>query len=111
MFIFFTLYLLIYKISYDKISYNYKLTSLVIYIIQLSSYTYTFLKNPGIPKKELEILDINNNNDHLYVNLSLNETLKEIKDHKICRICNIIIHKNINTNHCIDCDVCIEGIN
>ena len=77
-----------------------KVIGLIIYLIQITCYTYTFLKNPGIPTKRFE-LDYNDN---------LNETLKEIKSYKICEICNIIMDKNLNTKHCDDCEVCIEGI-
>ena len=87
-----------YKTFEDKISISVKFLSFMIYLIQISCYTYTFLKNPGIPGREMEL-------DNIY----LKEVLKGIKNYRICKVCNVIMNRNKDTNHCDDCNVCIEG--
>jgi hypothetical protein len=74
-----------------------RVIGLCIYLLQVSSYTYTFLINPGIPKKDKHI--------------SLNDTDEKMKiGYKYCSQCRILVEQNTNTQHCDDCNVCIEGI-
>jgi len=82
----------------DKISIWVRLLGFFIYSIHMSSYLFTFLKNPGIPAQELEL-----------ENSELKEVLKGIKNYRICKVCNVIMNRNKETNHCDDCGVCIEG--
>ena len=70
----------------------------MIYLTQLSSYTYCALINPGIPKRNM---NLENNN--------IGEITKEIRNYRICKICNILMNKDENTCHCEDCGTCIEG--
>lgn len=65
----------------------------IIYLLQISSYTYTFLANPGLPDRSLSLQIAEN---------------KEING-KICEKCGIIIPKGQGVVHCDDCNVCIIG--
>ena len=76
----------------------FKIVGICLYFLQTFSYTYTFLINPGIPRKNSSI----NLND-------INQSYKE--GYKFCNQCRILMHLDTNTNHCDDCNVCIEGIN
>jgi hypothetical protein len=87
-----------YKTFDNKISVWIKLLGFFLYLIHIISYAYTALKNPGIPKQEMEL-----------ENSDLKEVLKKIKNYKICKICNVIMNRNKDTNHCDDCGICIEG--
>lgn len=87
-----------YKTFDEKISVWIKVLGFVIYLIHMICYIYTVLKNPGIPAQEMEL-----------ENSDLKEVLKGIKNYKICKICNVIMNRNKETNHCEDCGVCIEG--
>ncbi len=74
-----------------------KLIGLGLYFLQIGSYTYTFLINPGIPKKDKHI--------------SLNDTDEKMRiGYRFCSQCRILIEENSDTRHCDDCNVCIEGI-
>jgi hypothetical protein len=53
------------------------------------------LINPGLPKKEM--------------NLKYSVKDLNIKNFRICPICNVIMNLDDNTSHCEDCNVCIEG--
>lgn len=82
---------------WNKLSDISKFFGLLIYFIQITSYSYTALVNPGIPKNNLDI------------DGDLREILKNIKNYRICKICNVIMNKDENTMHCDDCKTCIEG--
>lgn len=73
-----------------------KVFGLMIYFIQIGSYTYTVFINPGIPKRSMSIY-------HVQQNLN-------VKNFRICNICNIIMNMDENTAHCDDCNICIEGM-
>ncbi len=64
---------------------------LIISLIQITSYVYTALINPGLPKHEYEkmiVYDIN---------------IRKCKD------CGMFINLKELTFHCYECGVCIEG--
>jgi hypothetical protein len=72
---------------------------LLIWIIQSSSYVYTAISNPGIPKREM----------NFYLKeLQPRDGLKTA-NFRICSVCNFIMNLDENTEHCDDCNVCIEG--
>jgi hypothetical protein len=66
----------------------------VISLVQILSYSYTALANPGIPNKVFAISNLNAIN---------------IKNKKICTKCQIVLIPEHNVEHCSDCGVCIEG--
>jgi hypothetical protein len=68
----------------------------MIYITQVFSYSYTFLVNPGIPRKSTSLQDSNPN--------------KLKTGYRFCNQCRLLTKIDDNTNHCDDCNVCIEGI-
>jgi hypothetical protein len=70
----------------------YRTIGIFIYFAQFLSYTYTFLKNPGLPKYNLVP-------DEVSPNAGVN----------FCQECRIYIDKNKKVKHCPDCNVCIEG--
>ena len=65
------------------------------YIIFITSYIYTALINPGIPKREHYIKN--------YKNKKI-----DITQWKKCLKCNILIPKSFKTVHCNDCKVCVR---
>lgn len=83
---------------WNKLSDILKFFGFMIYAIQITSYSYCALRNPGIPKNNLDI------------DGDVHESLKNIKNYRICKICNVIMNKDVNTMHCDECDTCIEGI-
>ena len=82
--------------AWNHLNYFIRLIVIIIFVSQISSYTYTFLVNPGIPRK----------ND----NFKLEDSENNLKQgYKFCNQCKIILKLDSNTNHCQDCNVCIEG--
>lgn len=69
---------------------------IVVYLTQILSYFYTFLKNPGIPK--------NNSEQVMY-----DTKMRSNGGYKFCNQCHIFINTDNKVNHCEDCNVCIEG--
>lgn len=67
---------------------------LVIFVFQTISYAYTSLINPGIPHKKSLI----GKNGEI-----------QLKDFRICEFCSLIMNMDIDTTHCEDCNICIEG--
>ena len=87
-------------ISFITISWNFtsksvKIIGFLLWLIQFLSYTYTFLINPGLPNKNCKI-----DNE---------TTLPKLKNYRICTVCLKIMDLDENTNHCLECQVCIEG--
>ena len=76
-----------------------------IYLLQITSYTYTFLKNPGIPTNKW------NNSENQDIELNKIEKNKKNKHlgYQFCNKCHIYVNVNNNVSHCEDCNVCIEG--
>lgn len=76
-------------------------TGHIIYLIQVFSYTFTTLKNPGIPSF---------NNQNYARNETINGSCK-YKTYSHCSMCNsyVPVDSDEITFHCADCDVCIEG--
>jgi hypothetical protein len=68
-------------------------------VIAEISYILTFLWNPGIPPQTMNISYFEKNKDKL-----------KIKKHMICKICQVVMNLDEYTEHCEDCDMCIEGI-
>ena len=64
----------------------------IIFYIFLLSILITFLINPGIPERKY------------YMN---NYKIEEPKNYIECKICNIILPKEMNTGHCTYCNICI----
>ncbi len=91
---FFTIFIL----AKDNIGHTYRLIGIGIYLVQLSSYTIAFIKNPGIPP-------------YSYIKESIDnpDTLKS--KYGVCSICKSLIdsQSELITYHCGDCGVCIEG--
>lgn len=90
------------NLVYNKISESYNLVALVIYFIQAGSHLLTALINPGIPLRKNYLPEYIKAN-----NIDLN---KKNPDLQICRLCNIIVHKNDLVSHCEECDLCCIGI-
>ena len=66
---------------------------ILILIIDYISYTLTMLINPGLPNKDLLIVNYNN-----------------LENTKICDICKIVMRKEDKIEHCNYCNVCIISI-
>jgi hypothetical protein len=93
--IFFIFFLFMYFV-WDYLDISIKIVGMIMYLIQFLSYTYVFLKNPGIPKNFLKS----------QAKISIEKV--EV-GFKYCNRCNIMISSMIKTNHCHDCNVCIVG--
>lgn len=68
----------------------------IIYLIEIISYTLCGLINPGTLDKiyYLENYDFQNG---------------FVKNLRICKKCKIIMDLDKNTEHCLDCDICVMG--
>ena len=64
----------------------------LIYILFLSSYTYTFIINPGYPKHDLD-----------------SRTGEPRNKFSFCEICKMWVNLDKKTSHCLECDICVEG--
>lgn len=71
-----------------------KLVGWIIYLSQISSYTYTFLVNPGLPNKSCSLNQFDGRDSTAI---------------KICNKCGIIVERGRGVVHCDDCGVCIMG--
>ena len=81
-------------IFWNLLGYVYITVGVLIYLGQIFSYSYTFMKNPGLPKNIRQIKSFPN---------------KLEKNYKFCSQCQIIINLYDNASHCDDCNVCIIG--
>jgi len=90
---------------------NFIAFGLIVYFIQITSYTYTFLKNPGIPENKSSTGDSQDIelNDSLYENYK-NKNKKNKHGYQFCNKCHFFVDIEKNVSHCEDCNVCIEGI-
>jgi hypothetical protein len=79
---------------WDLLGSEIKTLGMLIYMAQIASYTITFLKNPGIPKKRKQLRRMPKKID---------------KGYKYCDQCHIVINLEEQTSHCDDCNVCIIG--
>ena len=66
------------------------------YLVYIISYLLTIVINPGIPERKYFSENMKNKNK-----------IMNQKEFTICEKCNIIIPKEINISHCIDCDICV----
>lgn len=67
---------------------------IIICAVQIISYIYTVVVNPGLPKQEYERLIFED----------------ESKNFRQCKDCKLWINTEERTFHCYECEVCIEGI-
>ena len=67
-----------------------------IYITELILYLLTSILNPGTPEKKyfLENFDMEKN---------------DLKNYRICGNCKLIMDLDKETEHCIDCNICVMG--
>lgn len=84
--------MMIFPIGYSEVK---KISLTIIFIIQISSYLYTILRNPGIPS-----------GNRYYLNPTGSEGIRR---YKICRICNMFMNLDKKTYHCHNCCICVEG--
>ena len=70
-----------------------KLLGLLVYFLFLFSYSYTALINPGYPKHDIDSV-----------------TGEPRKKFYFCSICKIWVNREKRTFHCVDCDICVEGL-
>ena len=70
---------------------------LILAILQIGAYNFTFLLNPGIPDRDLSKYD--------------NGYLSKIvaNPRSFCAICNLVKPEGMMILHCPDCDVCVSG--
>lgn len=89
-------FLLVYFNIYEQ---NYKWVKIAIksiFGINFLSTFYTIFANPGIPDRKY------------YSRKYIKYVNKEDKSkYTICKICNIITPKSLNTSHCSDCKICV----
>lgn len=69
-----------------------KFIGFVIYFTFLFSYSYTALINPGYPKHDIDSV-----------------TGEPRKKFYYCSTCKMWVNREKKTQHCADCDICIEG--
>ena len=69
-----------------------KITTILTYLIFSLSYTYTALINPGFPKHDIDSITGEPRNKFYY-----------------CNRCKLWANRDKKTEHCADCDICVEG--
>ena len=79
---------------YGKVYKFYIILGFIIGIIQIFLYTLSGILNPGLPKLEYEKL--------IYEDVS-NKNFRQCKD------CKFWINTEFSTQHCNECNICIEG--
>ena len=79
---------------YGKVYKFYIILVFIIGIIQIILYTLSGILNPGLPKLEYEKL--------IYEDVS-NKNFRQCKD------CKFWINTEFSTQHCNECNICIEG--
>jgi hypothetical protein len=84
---------LFFNFIWGKVHWSIFCIGIVILIVQMTSYTYTALANPGIPKAAYE---------HIIMQ-------DEGKNFRQCKDCKLWINTEENTLHCYECDICVEG--
>lgn len=78
--------------SWERLRIEMIITGVILYSVQLISYTYTTLSNPGLPRRdEVSLLSVNS------------------KDSRYCEKCHVRCNKSEKINHCPECNVCIIG--
>ncbi len=60
------------------------------------TYTYAFISNPGLTKKSDSV--------------KMKQTDDKTIGYRFCNSCRILMNLNNKTNHCDDCNICVEGI-
>ena len=69
-----------------------KFFGIIIYLIFFISYTYTVIINPGFPKHDIDSI-----------------TGEPRKKFYYCNVCKIWANLEKKTQHCPECNICIEG--
>jgi energy-coupling factor transporter transmembrane protein EcfT len=83
---------LFFRVFWLSLNNFFKISGVLIYIIFITSYTYTFLINPGYPKHDLQ-----------------SETGEPRNKYRFCGECKMWVNIDKNVNHCFDCNICVEG--
>lgn len=73
-----------------------KISLTIIFLIQIFSYLFTIVRNPGIPESKRYYLYPSGSNG--------------IKRFRICRICKMYMNLDKKTYHCHICCICVEGL-
>ena len=71
----------------------------IMYLIENASFLLTILQNPGMAQRDVSI------HSKSYLNI-----VKTSEIYNYCRFCKVIHRKDVPTEHCPDCGVCIEGL-
>ena len=69
-----------------------KIIGIMIYLIFFTSYTYTVTINPGFPKHDIDSI-----------------TGEPRKKFYYCNVCKIWANLEKKTQHCPECNICVEG--
>ena len=83
---------LIYSTFGPFINFYLKLIGIIIYLIFFISYTYTVTINPGFPKHNIDSI-----------------TGEPRKKFYYCNVCKIWANLEKKTQHCPECNICVEG--
>ena len=70
----------------------FKISGIMIYLTYFLSYTIIFLINPGFPKHDLD-----------------SRTGEPRSKFRFCGECKMWVNIEKKTNHCFDCNICVEG--
>ena len=69
-----------------------KIVGFIVYFLFLFSYSYTALINPGYPKHDIDSI-----------------TGEPRKKFYYCSTCQMFVNREKKTEHCYDCNICVEG--
>lgn len=65
-----------------------------VFFVQITSYSYTVLVNPGIPWKDSQLT-------------RKRKEVKDISEYRLCKKCNLLVRKVDCVCHCLTCGVCV----
>ena len=87
----FFFFILFYSI-WDKLNLFMKIAGITIFLMFFLSYTFIFLANPGMPVI----------NENSFIGKPRNK-------YKYCNECKIWVSNEKTTEHCFECNICVEG--
>ncbi len=86
------IFMLLFYSFWDLLNSTLKILGVLNFCLYFFSYTYIFIVNPGFPTI----------NENSFIGMPREK-------YKYCNECKIWVSNDRNTEHCFDCNVCVEG--
>lgn len=91
--------------AYKRIHFIFRYIGIIVSVIQNVFHLYTFIINQGIPDRKWflsqEVIKKITHDKEFNQNFNFER-------YQICKVCNLLIDKELNVVHCCFCDVCCE---